>query len=173
MTAARISSGQMKRLQTLYGKACAHTQEGRSREERLQWASQLLGRPMASFSGLTREEAQRLIDALQGQLGVPQTQRRRRDREAARRRGKDGRRDGGEFAAVPQMVSGEELSEIEGYYMRLGWDRSRFDAWLRSPHSPLKKSYPEIRTRAEANRVRWALIGMLKARKLWEERKPA
>ena len=44
----------------------------------------------------------------------------------------------------------------------------QFEAWLRSPRSPLgRKSNPQIRTVAEANSVRWALIKMLKARGLW------
>ena len=170
---ARINSDQMKRLQTLYGQLCAHTQEGKDRASRLAWAEGFVGRTLASFSELTGDEARRLIDTAQGQLGVTVPPKRRRSREAAERHGKDGRRDGAEFQATPQMVSAADLAVIESYYARLGWTRDRFDAWLRSPSSPLKKSAPEIRTKADANKVRWALKGMLQHAGLWEDRKPA
>jgi hypothetical protein len=174
MTDLRITSGQMKRLQTLYGQLCAHTQQSSDRAARIAWASQLLGRAenerLASFSDLTQSDARHLIDALQAQLGVQHPTKKRQRREAADRHGRDGRGDGQDLAATPEMVSAADLETIESYYQRLGWTRDRFDAWLRSPHSPLKKSSPVIATKAHANRVRWALKGMLQHAGLWEER---
>jgi hypothetical protein len=160
----------MARLQTLYGQLCAHTQQGRDRAARIAWASELVRRPVASFSDLTQAEARSLIDTLQAQLGVQHPTQKRMRREAADRHGRDGRRDGRDLKSTPELVGADDLATIEDYYARLGWTRDRFDAWLRSPHSPLKKSNPEIRTKAEANRVRWALKGMLQHNGLWEER---
>jgi hypothetical protein len=168
---SRVTGPQLKRLQTLYGQLCAHTQERNTREARLRWASDLVGRSIASFSDLTQSDARHLIDATQGQLGVQHPVKHRMPREAADRHGRDGRRDGDDLAAVPEMVSADDLATIEEYYSRLGWTRDRFDAWLRSPHSPLKKTAPTIRTKADANRVRWALIGMLKSAGLWSDNK--
>lgn len=174
MAVLLITRDQLKRLQVLYSQLCAHTQQDNTREARLAWATQLAGRPIGSFSELTLDDARHLIDVLQGQLGAKYPSARRRGREAAERHGKDGRRDGAEFAATPQMVSARDLETITEFYGRLGWTRDRFDAWLRSPHSPLRrKSDPEIRTKADANRVRWALKGMLQSHGLWETRKSA
>ena len=90
------------------------------------------------------------------------------DRDAAERHAKDGRWDGEKFRPTPQLASAFDLGNIEKYYGRLGWDRETFDRWLRSPRSPLgRHSRPQIRTVAQANRVRWALKKMLKARGLW------
>jgi hypothetical protein len=169
----RISPGQMKRLQVLYHQLCAHTQQGKDRASRIAWAEASVGRPLASFQDLTGAEARRLIDSAQGQLGVSYPAQLRMSREAADRHGRDGRRDGDDLRSAPQMVSAADLETIENYYARLGWNRSRFDAWLRSPSSPLKSASPSIRTKADANRVRWALKGMLQNAGLWEARKPA
>jgi hypothetical protein len=90
------------------------------------------------------------------------------DREQAERHAKDGRWDGEKFRQAPQMASAFDLENIERYYHRLGWDRDAFDRWLRSPRSPLgHHSQPQIRTVAQANRVRWALKKMLQTRGLW------
>lgn len=170
---APITTPQLRRVQTLYSQLCAHTQQGTSREERMAWASRLLGRKIVSFCELSVSDAGRLIDVLQSQLGVKHPPQKRRSREAAARHGKDGRRDGQEFQSAPQMVSVADLATLESYWRRLGMTRERFDAFLRSPISPLRKTDPVIRTKADANKVRWALEGMLKRAGLWEERKPA
>lgn len=171
MSAPRITGPQMKRLQTLYGQLCAHTQESNTREARLRWASDLVGRSIASFGELTQSDARHLIDVLQGQLGVQHPVKHHMPKEAADRHGRDGRGDGEDLAAVPELVSANDLNTIAEYYARLGWNHERFDAWLHSPHSPLKKTAPMIRTKADANRVRWALIGMLKSAGLWSDNK--
>ena len=173
--ASNISSEQLRRLQTLYSRANQGMIDGSSRDARLAWATQFCERPISSFSDLTREEAHNAINALQAAAGQPQTippRRKRLSRDDAQRAGTDGRKDK-KFTQNPQMVGAVDLAVIENYYNRLGWDRTRFDAWLRSPRSPLKKSTPEIRTLADANRVRWALKGMLRHAGLWQERKPA
>lgn len=162
-----ISPNQLKRLQVLYGQFARHTDQDAGREARMKWASDMTQRAIASFKDLTIDEARRMIDTLQGQLGVkaPAKPRRRLDREDARRAGTDGRR--GADNAQPQMVSADDLAVIEDFYSRLGWNRAQFDAWLSSARSPLKRARPTITTLADANRVRWALKGMLQHRGLW------
>lgn len=169
MAGGRITPAQLKRLQTLYGQLATHTQLDTGREARLAWASHLVGREVQSFSDLDRGEAIYLLDALSRN---PTSK--RMDRDAAARYAKDGRHDGQQFDHAPRLVSAREIAAIEEMYLRLGWDRDRFDAWLRSGRSPVKKSDPLIRTSRDANRVRWALKGMLKRQGLWqEERKTA
>jgi hypothetical protein len=176
MTAfGKITKHQLKRLQTLYGQLQAHTTDGSTssdpRVARLLWASQQIGRHIESFSDLTFSDARGLIDGLQGQLGVNAPPSKRKGRVAARRAGLDGRKDGGEFASAPQIVTQADLATIESYYLRLGWNRSQFDGWLASPHSPFgKRSSKAIATSADANRVRWALKGMLVQKGLWVKR---
>jgi hypothetical protein len=129
---------------------------------------------VTSFSDLTSSDANFLIDGLQEALGVkmPAKPRQRLDRDQARRAGLDGRHDGSEFTSSPQLASAADLEVIESYYARLGWERAQFDAWLRSPRSPLKhKAAPTITTMADANRVRWALKGMLQHAGKWEDRR--
>ena len=174
----RISKRQLGRLQTLYA-AFARREIGMSdsREERLSWASSRLQRPVTSFSALTSSDANFLIDGLQEALGILASTRprphpySRLDRDQARRAGIDGRSDGQEFAAAPQLASAADLEVIESYYHRLDWSRDQFDAWLRSPRSPLKhKAAPTIATLADANRVRWALKQMLIRAGKWQQR---
>lgn len=169
---SRITAKQMRRLQTLYSQFAAHAIDGSSREARLNWASDQVHRAVASFSDLTYDEAAHLIKGLVAQLPAQKPRRRRLSRDAAHRAGTDGRR-GSEYSGQPQMASADDLAVIESYYMRLGWGRAQFDAWLASPHSPLsKRARPVIATSADANRIRWALKGMLQERGLWEDRKP-
>lgn len=173
-----ISADQLKRLQTLYSQLAATSNDPRTktREERLMWASIICNRQVESFSELTADEGKRAIDALQRSLGAQpasKTQARRMDAQRASRHGKDGRYDSS-FESSPQMASAFDLEEIERYYTRMEWSRAQFDGWLRSPRSPLRnKSNPQILTIADANRVRWALMRMLKHRGLWEEKRPA
>jgi hypothetical protein len=165
-----ISKNQLKRLQVLYSQLARHTDQGAGREARLQWASDLVERPIASFTDLTMHDARHLIDTLQGQLGVKAPATKRLRREAAHRAGTDGRRNS-PYSSAPQMVSAEDLAVIENYFTRLGWTRAQFDAWLSSARSPLSnRARPTIATLADANRVRWALKGMLQHAGLWEER---
>jgi hypothetical protein len=170
----QITKPQLGRLQTLFSQFSHHEiGVGTSREERLGWASLRLRKPVSSFSDLTADDAGWLIDQIQTQLGVkaPAKPRKRLDRDQARRAGIDGRHDGQEFSSAPEMASSADLATIESYYARLGWERAQFDAWMRSSRSPLKhKAAPSIATVADANRVRWALKGMLQHAGKWEDR---
>jgi len=163
---------QIGRLQTLYAQLARHEIGlGLKREERLAWASTALHKPVSSFKDLSGADAGFLIDLIQTTLGVKAPAKKRMSRDQARRAGLDGRADGQEYSGAPQLASQADLGTIVSYYMRLGWDRARFDAWLRSPRSPLKhKSAPTITTLADANKVRWALKGMLEHAGLWEKR---
>lgn len=168
----KISGSQLRRLQTLYGQLAAHGQEGSGREARLAWASEIAGRPIVSFKELSTDEAHRMIDGLQGQMHMkfPAQKRKRLSRDEAHRAGTEGRRGDTEYSAQPRMVSAADLAVIENYYTRLEWTREQFDAWLASPRSPLAKATPTIVTSADANRVRWALKGMLVHRGLWKDK---
>ena len=66
-TTNAISPQELKRLQTLYSQLAAASPDPRtrSREERLLWASLIVGRTVASFSELTSEEANTAIARLQ------------------------------------------------------------------------------------------------------------
>lgn len=171
-----ITPAQLKRLQTEWGQYARRTLlAGDEREERLKWASGAIGRRVASFSDLTFGEAKRLIRALNGMLGIPE-KRRIRSAERAHAAGTEGRR-GSESTSVT-LVSAEDLADIYEMIARLGWDQARFEAWLRSSSSPLAKKFdgarvppsdPTIRTLYQANRVRWALKGMLKRAGKWRE----
>jgi hypothetical protein len=164
-----INSKQMKRLQTLYGQLAAHVIEGSDRAARIQWASEQLGRSIASFRDLTAVEANQLIDGLQGQLGVKAPPKKRLDRDAARRAGTEGRR--GDAGQSVTMASAEDLARIQHGLDLLGWSQAQLDAWLRSPRSPLgRRANPSIRTLRDANRVWWALKGMAVNRGVWKER---
>jgi hypothetical protein len=170
-----LTPRQLGRLQTLYAQLARHEIGVQpDRESRLAWVSARLHRQISSFKDLSSADAGWLIDQIQGMLGIQGSgvrgqgsgnARPRLDREQARRAGKDGRWDGAEFAASPQMASAADLAAIEGYLARLGWSREQLDGWLRSARSPLKhKSDPKIVTVSDANRVRWALKGMAKQR---------
>jgi hypothetical protein len=170
-----ITNAQLGRLQTLYSQFARHEIDvGISREERIAWASLRLRKPVTSFRDLSGSDAGFLIDVLQGSLGVKAPLKSRPKRAQARRAGLDGRHDGQEFSNAPQIASAADLARIEGAYARLGWERSQFDAWLRSPRSPLKhKAAPSIVTVADANHVWWALKGMLQRAGKWEKERPA
>jgi hypothetical protein len=171
---AKITKRQLKHLQVLYSQLAHKTLDaGSSRESRLAWASDQLHHAVASFNDLSHADARQLITAIQRRLGIRAAARPRKtlSRGQAQRAGKDGRHDGKQYDAQPQLASADDLATIEGYYARLGWSRAQFDGWLRSPRSPLKhKAAPSIRTLSDANRVRWALKGMLQHAGLWYEK---
>jgi hypothetical protein len=158
---------QIKALQTLYGQWQRHTlQEGCDpRAARLAWASENTGRDIPSFSDLTRDEARCLIDLLKGSLGQPlgeQTQpwRRINSRERAQAAGTAGRK--GEDSSFIQMASPDDLARVDELVHRLKWTPEQFNAWLKSPRSPLGSTdQVTIRTAAQANRLYWALKAML------------
>ncbi len=174
MTTRRITPAQLARLQTLCSQLASACVIAGTREARLAWANSILrlepGLQIASFSQLSLDRATRLIDAAQGELGhrapTVAKPRKRLTAASARRAGLDGRNTDTEFAGQPQIVSPEDIETIKSYYERLGWGREQFEAWLGSRRSPLR-GRKQIRTTAEANKVRWALKGMLQAAGRW------
>jgi hypothetical protein len=161
----RLTAGQRVKLQTLW-----HQYSGRSldvigdeRAIRLQWASEVVKRQIASFNDLTAMEAARAISALNKAMGMPTHKPRSRDRAQAA--GTHGRR--GDNRTNTEMASAADLERIERAIERLGWDRSRFDAWLASPSSPLGRK-KRIVTLADCNQVWWALKRLLQREGLWE-----
>ena len=168
----KITPAQLTRLQTCYAQMCRHSIGfDNTREDRLHWATQTLGCAIDSFSHLTLDQGRRLIDAAQGELGhraplKAGSRRRPGNSQSPLRAGIDGRHDGGQFAKVPELVSAEQIADIQSYAQRLDMGEAQLTAWLKSRSSPLK-GRTEIRTTADANRVRWALEGMLKDRGLW------
>lgn len=130
-------------------------------------ASEQAGRPIASFSDLTREEANALIDTLQAVVGSSsktQKRPRRLSREEAYKAGTEGRR--GYESNDVTMAGKADLARIKYALGELGWSQEQLEGWLRSARSPLgKKAQPQIRTLRDANRVWWALKGMMDARK--------
>ena len=173
----KATLAQIKRLQTCYGQLCTHSIGfENTREARLAWAAEVLGRQIASFSQLTLDQARTLIDAAQGALGhrdplkpgAKRQQEPKRSAEAAHRAGVDGRAGETVYAASPEIVSAEDIETIASYYARLGWDLSQFDKWIHSRSSPLR-GRKQVRTTADANRVRWALKGMLQDAGRWAD----
>jgi len=60
------------------------------------------------------------------------------------------------------MASADDLARIDELLSRLKWTREQFNAWLKSPRSPLASSNTvAIRTATQANRIYWALKAML------------
>ena len=167
-----ISPRQLVALQSLYSQYARRLLDvaGDGREERIRWASEQVGRNVSSFRQLRREEANRLIDALQVALGGQPGGMRNRDR--ARAAGTEGRRGSGRDMST--LVGQQDLDRINDALHRLGWDQARFEAWLRSPSSPLgrRRSDPQIRTVGDANRVWWALKRLLKRSGQWSTRRP-
>lgn len=174
---ANVSKPKLKRLQTLWGQyAKREILDGDPRAARLAWATEQLGRTIASFSSLSYQEADQLIEKLHGFLGIQSPVHVRRGSYADRMsRAQDGKKDGASKQA--HFASTDDLARIDKAIERLGWTRDRFDAWMRSTSSPLGKkingvrvapSNPKIRTRAEANRVWWAMKGMLQRSGQWK-----
>lgn len=157
---------QIKALQALYSLWQRHTLDlsGDPRAVRLMWASENTGRNISSFSDLTRDEARILIDLLKGyvgqSVGKPQPWRRINSRERAQAAGTAGRRD--EVTSFIQMASPDDLARVDELVLRLAWTPEQFNAWLKSPRSPLGSTdQAVIHTAVQANRIYWALKAML------------
>jgi hypothetical protein len=160
---APITKAQTVKLQVLYGQLASRDLSlHKSKESRLAWATELLQKPVVSFTKLTSDEARRLINSACGALGIPFAAPKPYDRTKARRRALDGRHDGQEFADQPQIVSAAALAEIATLYAELGMDKARFDAFMQSRLSPLGAGKWQIRTAADANKVRFGLLGMIR-----------
>ncbi|MGO8759325.1 MAG: hypothetical protein ACLQG3_14495 [Terracidiphilus sp.] len=168
----QITKPQLARLQTLYGQLAAREIGLDSgRESRLRWASERLQREVASFSGLSLNEANFLIDSIQQELGVKAAPKKRLKREQARRAGLDGRSDGAEYSAAPQMATSDDLDRIQRLLDQLGWDQDIFRKFLKSARSPLaKRGDKSIRTTSDANKVWWALKRIARKKGIWRKR---
>jgi hypothetical protein len=159
MPARPISAPQLKRLQTLWGLLASQARiDARDREARLGWAGRAVGRQITSFLELTLEEAARAIQEMQKQLPEDNVTRRRPGRRLAREYGTAGRR--GAVRDAVAMVDQRTLGLIDSLIRQLGWTRERLDGFLRASKSPTQGR--QIRTLADANRVIWALKGMLR-----------
>ncbi len=172
----RASRDQIVGLMTLFSKWHSRmlTDEVDARRARLEWASGQLARNICSFSELTADEARQLIDTLKLSLGQeltqqPQPWRRVPERDRAYRAGTAGRK--GARSDVIQLASADDIARIDEGLQRLGWTRDRFEAWLSSDSSPLKREDRAIRTLADANKVWWALKAMLIRAGAWKQQK--
>jgi hypothetical protein len=166
MAETKITREQLKRLQTLWGQYARHEMIVASREARLTWAQEQIGRFIGSFRELTVSEASTLINALQGFMGIAETspsarQRRYRsrikDRDQAHAAGTEGRRGQRDKLTI---ATAEDLGMIDAQLAEMNWTRARLDALLQSPSSPLgerRRSNPQLRTVGDVNRVLWAL----------------
>jgi len=160
-TATSITPPQLKRLQVLYAQYQRSSLDADcGREGRLEWASRVLARPVASFKEITVDEAIRMIDGLQRALGValPKKPRKRMSRRAAEKAGTEGRSD--QKHAETTLVSDADIRRIQRDLDALGWTQARLDAWLASPRGPNNRRVA-IRTLGDANRVHWALNRMI------------
>jgi hypothetical protein len=167
----QITKPQRTRLQILYSQFAAHEiGVSTSREARIAWATERLQKPVTSFSNLTVEDAGWLIDQLQQQLGVKAPLKHRPDRDQARRAGLDGRKDGEEFAAAPEMASAQDLRRIQAMTAQLGWSHDTYANFLASQRSPLaKRADKQIRTTSDANKVWWALKRIAQQKGIWRK----
>ncbi|MFC6645486.1 hypothetical protein ACFQBQ_07775 [Granulicella cerasi] len=159
----RITPLALRRLQTLYSQCATHLDMGNSREDRLEWASSVTGCKIESFSLLTIAQAKLCIDALQNTIGMPQTKAPTSyvSRHRAEKDGTEGRND--QIHAEATMVDGTEpvFEFIQADMRSLGWDNDRLRAFLRSRSGP-NGGRDTIRTLGDANRVRFALKGILR-----------
>ncbi len=172
----KITKGQLTRVQVLYAQFAARSLDaGTSREERIAWASQQLGRTIKSFSDLSKDDAHKLIDTLQGGLGIAPSPRRRRPRSNSQAAGTEGRRDGA--ANMRTLPTQQDIDRIQNALTRLGWSMAQYEAWLRSTRSPLARKMGKtrvapiditLRSLHDCNRVWWALKQMLKAQGMWK-----
>jgi hypothetical protein len=153
-----ITKDQLIRLQVLYKQYEAHSLDtGATRADRLTWATEQLGRQIASFSDLTLDEGRKLIDMLQGILGVKlpsKKPRRRQTRRDGEKAGTEGRHD--QLHEESTLVGDKDVRRIQGQMNRLGWNQGRLDAFLASPRGPNGRR-TTILTLGDANRVYWAL----------------
>jgi hypothetical protein len=161
--ASLISNAARTRLQILCGQYARRSFDVENvRASRLQWASEVLGHPVESFSRLTTEEGKRLIDNLQAVLGVAETAptRRRMSKREAQKLGTEGR--GDQMHDESTLLDGTEsiFTKIRSDMTALGWNESRLRLFLRSSRGP-NNGRETIRTLSEANKVHWALKNLV------------
>ncbi|MFL6313715.1 MAG: hypothetical protein ACJ71W_16580 [Terriglobales bacterium] len=137
------------------------------RKERIAWAADRVGRPLASFSELHADEAARLIDLMKGVLGqkitapsrsAAHSKWQRPDRDQAQAYGTAGRRSSRSNERT--IVDAPTLALVDRLRAKLGWNQARLDAFLHSKNSPVSGGV--IRTLQDANGVIWAMRQMLR-----------
>jgi hypothetical protein len=163
----KATADQVRCLQTLWGRyAQAADLDDGGREKRLQWATQQLGRAVASFTELHGAEAGVLIDALKGALGQPVSalRRKRMDREQAEVFSKHGKH--GYTPEAEVLATDADREEIYLLAARVGMTREQLDTWLASRHSPLGRAGGRLLTMTHIGKARWALKSMLRRKAL-------
>lgn len=167
----QITKAQIGRLQVLYSQLAAHEiGVNTDRASRIRWASERVQREIASFKDLSLDEAKFLIDTTQQQLGVKAPLVKRPGAAQARRAGLDGRADGAEYAAAPQMATSDDLARIQRMLEQLAWSQEAFRKFLDSARSPLRRADKSIRTTADANKVWWALKRIARQKGIWRKK---
>jgi len=163
-----LTGKQLRSVQTLYSKWAGHALDvvgADGRTERLAWATQELGREVASFKELTVEEAGALINALKRALGQPVSEPRPRpmNRAAALAAGTHGRR--GRRVKTEVLAAAADLERVEQARVAAGMTPEGFAAWLRSARSPLHgREDVRLLTVGDCNRVLWPLKAMARRR---------
>lgn len=159
----KLGRRQLTALHTLYAQRAARAgDDPDDRGARLAWAAHEIGRAISSFGNLSFQEAAELIGRLKRELGQEEKDPARRPgRNSARAYGIAGRR--GNQQTEIRLADADTLHLLESLREELGWTREQLDVFLHSRQSPVKSG--AIRTLAEANRVIWALKGMLRHRK--------
>ncbi len=166
----QINKAQLVRLQVLYSQLAAHEiGVGLDRQSRINWATERLHRTVTSFKDLSGADAGFLIDSIQQQLGVRVPPKKRVNNPQARRAGLDGRKDGAEFAAEPQMATRADVQRIQNMLDQLGWNLETYAKFMVSNRSPLQRADKTIRTTADANKVWWALKRIARQKGLWRK----
>lgn len=144
-------------------------QQTDERAARLAWASGVVGRTITSFAELRSDEAALLIETMKKALGQetrPAIRRKRPDRDTAQLYGTAGRRRSS--SKEIRLVDEPTLLLIVKLCEQLAWNEQRLDGFLRGSTSPVRSGV--IRTLDEANRVIWALRGMLRRKEKQEEK---
>jgi hypothetical protein len=151
-----VTDRQLKMLLTLWKRFCRHSNlDPKDRVARLDWASGVIGRQIASFRELRAYEANAAILVILKHL-PPELVRKRASRWLAHAYGTAGRQ--GRAEKEVRLANAETIRLVDMLLRQLGWTRERLDAFLRSSRSPVRSG--KIRTLAEANRVIWSLKGM-------------
>lgn len=167
----QITKPQIARLQTLYGQLARHEiGVETSREARIRWATERLHKPVKSFSYLSADDAGFLIDQIQQALGVKAPLKTRPKRDQARRAGLDGRKDGGEYSAAPQMATQADVARIQNMIEQLGWNMENYANFMASSRSPIQRADKTIRTTNDANKVWWGLKRVAKGKGIWRKK---
>lgn len=170
-----ITSGQLKKLMTLFGHAFrAGTvpipdSPGESRPidvraQRIGFLTGVVKRSISSSKDLTQAEAETAIRALTKMVPAHLNTRKRKPpmpRDRAQELGTAGRKG---FNAGTSLAGAEEWKRISALLAELNWTMKTLEEHLQSNRSPIGKG-GKILTMAHANRVRWALKNILRSRK--------